>query len=156
MEQNPAVAVDAGAPEVTGPQWVVFRCHDRRFAAPLDHVREILTPLPYTRIPGCGPEVCGLAGVRGRVITAFDLGVALGTQASAARADHRLLLVESGDRLAGVVVDEVEAITHATAEHGAAPEDLDLDAGEVLGICRIGGERYVALKLDKIVGRLMG
>jgi chemotaxis signal transduction protein len=100
--------------------------------------------------------VCGLVGVRGRVITAFDLGVALGTQASATHADHRLLLVESGERVAGVVVDEVLAVTQASAERGAAPEDLSLDAGEVIGICRIGGERHVALRLDKIVGRLMG
>jgi purine-binding chemotaxis protein CheW len=56
-------------------QWVVFNCGDHRFGLPLDRTREILPPRSCTRLPGCGPEVAGLVGIRGRVLTVFDFGI---------------------------------------------------------------------------------
>lgn len=82
-------------------------------------------PQPVTRLPGCGPEVCGLVGLRGRILTVFDFGAALGLRPSVEAADYRLLMVEHGTELVAGAVDEVLAVSHETARM------LDLD--ELLG-----------------------
>lgn len=154
-----AVAAGLGVPLSPGPQWVVFTCDGRRFVVPLERVREILTPQPLTRLPGCGPEVAGLAGVRGRVVTTFDLGVLLTARPSAAVADHRLLLVEHGERLVGAAVDEVVTVTRATTEAFLPGEPgftgLRLRREDVAGAGRIDGEPFVSLNLDAILGRVL-
>jgi chemotaxis signal transduction protein len=108
------------------PEWVIFGCSGEEFAVPLSRVREILLPQPITRLPGCGPEICGLVGLRGRILTVVDFGAALGLTAAIATPDHRLLLVEYDGELVAGAVEEVHAVTHAEA-----PRILDLD--EVLG-----------------------
>jgi purine-binding chemotaxis protein CheW len=108
---------------------VIFGCSGQRFAIPLTQVREILLPQPITRLPGCGPEVCGLAGLRGGILTVFDFGAALGLRAAVSKPDHRLLLVEHGGRLVAGVVEEVFSVTH---EGEASMLDLHILLGRLL------------------------
>jgi chemotaxis signal transduction protein len=154
-----AVAAGLGVPLSSGPQWVVFTCDGRRFVVPLERVREILTPQPLTRLPGCGPEVAGLAGIRGRVVTTFDFGVLLTARPSAAVDDHRLLLIEQGDRLVGAVVDEVVTVSRAQTETFLPGEPgfegLLLRTEDVTGAGRVDGEPFVSLNLDAILGRVL-
>jgi purine-binding chemotaxis protein CheW len=117
-----AFAVSDGPLLRIAPEWVIFGCSGQRFAIPLAQIREILLPQPITRLPGCGPEVCGLIGLRGRILTVFDFGAALGLRTAASVPEHRLLLVEHGGELVAGVVEEVLAVTHAEA-----PRVLDLD-----------------------------
>lgn len=156
MDTSSAVAVDEDATAAPAPQWVAFRCDRRRFVTPLDRVREILPPLPFTRIPGCGAEVCGLVGARGRVLTVFDLGSVLGLRPTQSVADHRLLILDLGDRPVAVAVDEVLAVTFADLQPDDGRESgLKLLQEDVLGSCRMGEEQHVALSLDRIVIRLL-
>jgi purine-binding chemotaxis protein CheW len=108
------VADDAAARAPAVTQWVVFRCGGQRYGMPLERVREIVSPRPFTRLPGAGPEVPGLAGVRGRIVTVVDLGTLLHGQPAAHAADHRLLLLDLGGRLLGAVVDDVVMIAPAS------------------------------------------
>jgi purine-binding chemotaxis protein CheW len=153
-----AVAAGIGVP-VAGPRWVVFTCDRRRFAVPLERVREILTPQPFTRLPGCGPEVCGLVGIRGRVVTVFDLGILLVRRPAAAVEDHRILLVERGDRLVGAAVDEVLAVAHATTQPFLPGEPglggLELRREDVVGAGEIDGHPVVALDIDTMLNRVL-
>lgn len=103
-------------------QWVVFTCAGQRFGVPLGDVREILTPRPFTRLPGTGPEVCGLVGIRGRVVTVLDLGVVLGLRAAGSLPDHRLLLLEPGAGRIAAAVEEVAAISAADLEPAPGAE----------------------------------
>lgn len=111
-----AVVAEAGTHVPAAMPWVVFSCEDRRFGVPLECVSEIIAPRPFTRLPGAGPEICGLVGVRGRVLTVLDLGVVLGLRSAATLPDHRLLLVELGARRIGAAVEEVVDIAPARVE----------------------------------------
>ncbi len=149
-----AAAPDSAPAKPAGPQWVVLLCDDVRFAVPLARVREILTARPFTRLPGCGPEVCGLIGVRGRVVTVFDLGVVLGRRRASDTVDHRVLLVERSDRPIGFAVDAVLRIAPAETETGGSV-DLPLQEGDVIGFGAIDEERFVALDPDHLLDRLL-
>lgn len=148
-----AAAPDSAPATPAGPQWVVLTCDDVRLAVPLARVREILTPRPFTRLPGCGPDVCGLIAVRGRVVTVFDLSVVLARRPAATVPDHRLLLVDHRGRAVGFAVDAVVTIAPAEIRHVTEPP-LPI-AEDVIGIGDIDHQRFAALDLDHLLGRLL-
>ncbi len=141
------------------PRWVVFACDGYRFAIPLWRVREIVTPRPFTRLPGCGPAVCGLVGLRGRVITVLDFGAALALRPSGGMADHRLLLLEWEERWVGLAVDAVLAVASAEADLPIGAETLralDIEQEHVLGIGTFAEQPFLAVDPDRLLARLLG
>jgi chemotaxis signal transduction protein len=154
------VAAEAGTQAPADPQWVVFRCHGRQFGFPLALVREILTPQPVTRLPGAAAEICGLTGVRGRVITVVDVGLMLGGRAAASLPDHRLLLLDLGTRRVGAAVDDVVTVTPARLETGSGPVAGEPYAGvpaaALLGSGAIETGRFVALEPAALMAPLLG
>lgn len=139
--------------------WAVFGCDGHTFGFPLDRVREIVFPGPITRLPGCGPEVCGLVGLRGRIVTVFDVGAALGLRPSASQPDCRLLLVECGDRLVAGVVERVEAVREVPVRPlgrlRSILKGIDVEREAVLGVGKWAGEPFVALDSDRLLGALL-
>lgn len=154
MTASDAPAAEPGATADRAPPWLVFVCDDNDFAVPLAVVCEIVAPQRFTRLPGCGPAVCGLVGLRGRVITVFDLGAALGLRPSVDAADYRLLLIEHGARVVGVVVDAVAA-SHPLNVQAVVPDEVSRRFGEASGVAVLGGARVVALDTERILGRLL-
>ena len=144
-----APEVGTGAPAVS--RWVVFRCGEQRFGVPLAQVNEIVPPLPFTRLPGAGADVCGLVGVRGRVITVFDLGMMLGDQAAAGVVDHRLLLLELGGRRLGVAVDEVCEIASAALERALSEAEPDRMGPAAIGVARGEDGPFTALDASRLL-----
>lgn len=154
----PSSAPDAAAVSAAS-QWVVFACNDHLFGLPLHRTREILPPRPITRLPGCGPEVAGLAGIRGRVITVFDFGVLLTGRAAAPNDDHRMLVVVVGGKRVAVLVDEILAVSRDT--QGVLPLDAnalrpyDIDRDDVIGVGAHDEQPFLALDPDRILARLL-
>lgn len=145
---NTVVVAEAGTHVPAVAQWVVFQCGTRRYGVPLDRVGEIISPRPFTRLPGAGPEVCGLAGVRGRVVTVFDLGAVLGLHPVAAFPDHRMLLLDIGTRRIGAIVEDVVDIAPARVEREG-------DVPGVIGTGHMQDAEFTALDPQVLLGRLL-
>jgi purine-binding chemotaxis protein CheW len=148
------VAAEAGPYAHAAPHWVVFACDGRRFGIPLEHVKEILTPAPFTRLPGAGPAVCGLLASRGRIVTVLDVGVILGGRAAATVSDFRVLVMELGARRIGAVVDEVIMVTRALLDD-VLPAGEQLRPDAVLGVAEVDGGSFVALDPAAMTVRLL-
>lgn len=147
-----AVAAEAGIRAPAATRCVVFKCADRRFGVPLESVTEITAPRPFTRLPGAGPAVCGLVGIRGTVVTVLDLGVLLAGAASGALPDHRLLLLEVDGRRIGAAVDQVVEIVSTPLQPGgpvAAAEDRAGDAA--VGTGHGGSGEFIALDAARLL-----
>jgi len=140
-------------------QWVVFACGEHWFGLPLEISREILTPRPMTRLPGCGPAVCGLVGIRGRVHTVFDFGIILGSRSALAAPDYRLLVLVVADRRVAVVVDEIIAVSREPAQilplADALPGTGNADRADFVGTGVFGDRSFLALDPERILGRLL-
>lgn len=140
-------------------QWVVFSCGDYWFGLPLDRTREILPPRAITRLPGCGPEVCGLVGIRGRVVTVFDFGVIIGGESALLKQDHRMLVLFVQGRRVAAVVDEIIAVSRESTGvlplTGDALRPYDIDRDDLVGIGALDGRPFIALDPDRILGRLL-
>jgi purine-binding chemotaxis protein CheW len=154
----PSSATDAVAANAIS-QWVVFACGDHLFGLPLDRTREILPPRPITRLPGCGPEVAGLVGIRGRVVTVFDLGVILEKSASAQRPDHRMLVVVVEGKRVAVLVDEIVAVSRDSSGvlplNSDALRPYDIERDDVLGVGALDEKPFLAIDPDRILGRML-
>ncbi len=153
-----SVARDPAALEAA-PEWVVFSCDGHRFALPLGRVREVLEPRPATRLPGCGAAVCGLVGVRGRVITTFDFGAAVALRPATSTAGYRLILLEHGDRVYGLAVDGIVAVARAAAAELPLQADalraLDIERDDLLGIGAFAEQPFLAVDPDRLLARLL-
>lgn len=154
----PSSAADGVVASATS-QWVVFACGEHSFGLPLDRTREILPPRPITRLPGCGPEVCGLVGIRGRVVTVFDFGVVIGGSPSIERPDHRMLVLFVQGKRVGAIVDEIIAVARETSGilplENDALRPYDIERDDLIGIGALGDRPFLALDPDRILGRLL-
>jgi purine-binding chemotaxis protein CheW len=104
------------APEAAAlMQVVMLGIGDEVFALDSDLVREIIDPVPATRVAGARPFLPSVINVRGNVIPLADLRVRFGMPKTEATADTRIVVLEikiDGDPvLVGVVADKVFEVT---------------------------------------------
>lgn len=131
---------------------VVFRVGTLLCAVPARLVREILPPLPATRIPGAPPAVGGLVNVRGSLLTVLDAHRLL-EQTPLPGDDGAVLVVTAGGRTCGLAVGEVRDFVtlprSAVADRASLP---GVDGRVVQAVGRHGGEHFIVLDLDALAG----
>ena len=85
------------------------------FALDARQVREILDPIPVTRVPGAQSYVSSVLNVRGKVIPLADLRVRFGMPPASITPDSRFIVVEidlAGEPTTiGIVADKVYEVT---------------------------------------------
>lgn len=98
---------------------LTIRLQDEIFALEATSVREILDPVPITRVPNAPEFVGGLINVRGTVVPLADLRVVFGMQRPPTDQDTRIVVVEfdlDGDLMvAGILADKVHEVTEIDA-----------------------------------------
>lgn len=111
-------------------QWsgIGFSLFDEHFIAPVGEVSEMLEIPISTRLPGVQPWVLGVANVRGRLLPLFDMAAFFGGKLSAAKKQHRVLILERDNIYAGLVVDQVFGMQHFPNETFEEQADSSLDA----------------------------
>jgi purine-binding chemotaxis protein CheW len=89
------------------------------FALDARQVREILDPVPVTRVPGAQPYVSSVLNVRGKVIPLADLRVRFGMPPASITPDSRFIVLEidvAGEPTTiGIVADKVYEVTDLDA-----------------------------------------
>lgn len=98
-------------------------------AIPAHLLREILDPLPVTRVPGAGPHVPGVVNVRGSVVPLADLKHALSIPDEGHDDRRRILVLEVvlGDEVA-VVAISADAVHEVTTIETQAIEPVPVSA----------------------------
>ncbi|MEM7605511.1 MAG: chemotaxis protein CheW [Myxococcota bacterium] len=86
---------------------LAFIIADEAYSFPLESIREILKHKPITPVPRAPQGVLGILSVRGTVTTIVDLRAMLRVHAQPATRHSRVLLVDQGDEIIGVLVDRV-------------------------------------------------
>lgn len=89
------------------------------FAIEAGMVREIIDPIPATRVAGARPHLSGVINVRGNVIPLADIRIRFGMERTPDTADTRIVVMEltiDGDPVVvGVVADKVHDVTDIVA-----------------------------------------
>lgn len=135
---------------------VVFRVGDLICAAPAGIVREILPPLPATRIPGVAGAVEGLVNVRGALLTVVDAHRLLNRPRRDTDEGAIIVLDVAGKGyglLVGEVKDFVELPPAAVADRAQLP---GVDPRIVKAVGRRGEEHFVILDLEALLAPVLG
>lgn len=104
-------------------QLVLLGVAGQYYGVPIEVLREILPPRPFTPLPGSAACVCGLINLRGRIVTTLDLGVRMGLGPCASHPDHRIVVLDHGSTLVGLVVEEVVRIVRGEQSEISLPSD---------------------------------
>lgn len=117
-----------------------FRIGGEDYALDIMRVREIINPLPVTRVPRSPSFVEGVIRLRSEVIPVVDVRKRLGQPPEAPTRKTKFVVVRIGGRRIALVVDEVtEVLRLARAEIRPAPDFSDAGAPRFfVGVC--GGE----------------
>jgi purine-binding chemotaxis protein CheW len=127
------------------------------FAIDARQVREILDPVPVTRVPGAKPYVGNVLNVRGKVIPLADLRLRFGMPPAPLSADSRFIVIEidlDGDPTTiGIVADKVYEVTELDAStlQQTPPVGMHWRPEFVAGIAKWKDEFIVLPDMAKIL-----
>jgi len=100
------------------------------FAVDAGLVREILDPVPVTRVPNADGFVNGLINVRGKVVPLADLHVRFGLETPPPGIDTRIVVVDvelDGEpTLVGLLADKVYEVAEVTRQSMIDPPKLGM------------------------------
>lgn len=132
---------------------VGFRLAGFNWVIPLDQVKEILTKVSISRIPGAKEWVRGIANVRGTLLPILDLqGFLLGSMSKMTR-ESRVLVMHHKGIMAGLLVEEVSGMRHFLEEEFSA-DTTTLEVafkGMLSGQYRQGGESWGVFNINQLV-----
>jgi len=114
---------------------ISFEIAGQEFCIDIRSVREIRGWTPATRMPHTPPYVLGVINLRGSVMPVLDLRSRLGLGETSASSRHVFVVVQDGERVAGLLVDAVqetfvvdEALLQAPPSVDGADTDRFVDA----------------------------
>jgi purine-binding chemotaxis protein CheW len=93
-----------GSPQL---RLVCFELRKQELALAIADVRETLPLAPITHVFLTPPWLAGIFSLRGEIVPAVDLGVLLGLPRTAVGDDARIVVVEHGARVAGILVERL-------------------------------------------------
>ena len=156
MEQRTTKAAAAlPTDEDRQPDWrgLGFQLGGARFVAPLGDASEILTLPRLTTLPGVRDWVWGVSNVRGRLVPIIDLQRFLGVSPTTPRAEWRILVVDEGDIVVGLVVEQSFGMQQFPVETRKAdvPREMESVLPFVRGSFRHGGRVWYLLSLKSLI-----
>ncbi|HEX9860798.1 MAG TPA: chemotaxis protein CheW [Nitrospirota bacterium] len=150
-----AEAVRGGEDEEEALHLVGFMLGSEEYALDISQVQEIIRVSGWTRVPNAPDYIKGVINLRGRIIPVVDPKVRMKFERCEQTKDTRIIVVEAGKKVIGMLVDRVSQVIRLplkTVE--AAPEEVsDSEKGFVTGVGKINGRLILLLALDRVLGR---
>ncbi|HVW17936.1 MAG TPA: chemotaxis protein CheW [Solirubrobacteraceae bacterium] len=126
-------------------QLVVFALAGEEYGVPIARVQEIIDYTEPRSVASDTDWICGVIGLRGRIIPVYDLAARLRLERT--HDDHaKIVIVDTAGSLAGIVVDNVSEVLTVDAE--ALDEAPGVSGGSVEAIAKLDDRLIVLLDLD--------
>ena len=142
--------------EKNEPQWqgIGYQLGGVRLVSSMGEVLEVLKVPRYTPVPGVRDWMLGIANIRGRLIPIIDLHTYLGIEPTLPQGLARVLVVEAGPLIAGLMVEASLGISHFSLSSFEPPGDEvpAAFATIVRGIYRQGGRVFHEARLSGLLG----
>jgi len=135
-------------------QFVAFNIGEEEFSVPILNVQEIIRMSEITRVPHTSDFVGGVINLRGRVIPIVDLRSRFGIQRLEKKSSReRVVVINSEERVVGLVVDSVSEILHMDASIIEAPPDFrgTVSSDYINGVGKLKDRLIVLLNLEKVL-----
>ena len=134
-------------------QGLGFQIGGVRLVSPLGEISEIMQVPRYTTLPGVKPWLLGIANVRGRLIPIIDMHQYLEVSTALPRKDWRVLVVEDGDLVCGLLVEQSLGMQHFLEDgfEDTTPAELAGLQDSLRGAYRHGGRMFYVVSLSSLV-----
>jgi purine-binding chemotaxis protein CheW len=134
---------------------VLFRVGEADYLLPATDVAQMETFGSATRVPGSAPHVAGLVQIRGRVVPVLDVRARFGLPPVERGLDARVVVVRSGSRLVGLLVDRARDVLQiAEDQFHPPPEVVGLQAaGFVRDVVQVRDRLLMRIDVEKIIGQ---
>ena len=130
-------------------QLVVFTLGSEQYALPIEQVHEIIRYYEPRSVASRIEWVRGVISLRGRIVPVYDLAARLRLTSQLSE-DTKIVIVESGSEIAGVIVDDVEEVL--TVEDDQFDQVPGADQELIDSIAKVGDRLVVLLKSSTIFG----
>lgn len=131
---------------------MAFRLDGQLFGFEIERVREILQMVEITPVPDAPAHVRGAINVRGRVVPILDLRMILGMPERRYGLHTPIVLIEGGERLVGMAVDDVSDVVTVDSECFEAPADNYPMTAVMSAVCKLDTEMLMLFDPDRLIG----
>lgn len=134
-------------------QFVSFLLEEVEFGINILSVHEILRMPEITRLPNTPDFIKGVINLRGNVIPIVDVRIRFDFPSGQITDLTRVIVVETGEKLVGLLVDNVYQVVRLPEGNIDPPSDLIEGVSEefITGIGRMRDRLIVILNLDNIL-----
>src|SRR5271156_4215849 len=132
---------------------VGFKVGRETYGVPITSLHEIVRVPEITAVPDAPDYLEGVINLRGKIVSVMDLRKRFGEKQATLRKQNRILVVEHGGRLAGLIVDSATEVLKIPAEAVEAPPAVFQEGGLncVTGLGKVGGRLVVLLDMSKLL-----
>jgi len=143
-------------PTTTTPQeqqLVAFGLAGETYAVPVARVQEIIRACDATELPRTADFLRGVINLRGRILPVIDLRTRLRLPPAPAGPASRILVVETDQGVAGLMVDSVSEVLRLPESHIEPSSHLagTVDPALILGVGRRGDHLVILMDVDRIL-----
>jgi len=150
-----AVMIDAATAGVTQEQVVVFSLAGEHYALDISRLQGIIKLPEVTRIPRAPMFVEGVINLRGAIVPVLDLRRRFGLPERTDTPDTRIINVEMGNNLVGLIVDSVDQVINIPSGVIEPTPDLvtTVDSTYLRAIAKLEDRLVTLLDLDRVLTR---
>jgi len=136
-------------------QLVVFQLGAELYGCEISRVHEIIRLQSVTKVPRAPAFVEGVINLRGKVIPVVDLRRRFGLPTADHTRASRIVVVEIGDQVVGIVVDGVSEVLRVNSAIVEPPSPVvaGIDSEYLHGIAKLSDRLVILLDLDRILAR---
>jgi len=133
---------------------VAFRVGTAEYAIPADQVLHLESFEAATHVPGAPSYIAGLVQVRGRVVAVVDLRSRFGLPPIEHALDRRVIVVQVGARVVGMLVDSAREVVVLDPAAFARPPALveERADGFVTAIATANKRLFLLVDVPRVIG----
>lgn len=133
---------------------LTFRVGSSEYALAASQVIHLESFQSATHVPGAPAHVAGLVQLRGRVIPVVDLRTRFGLPPIERTIDHRVVIVQVGARVAGLLVDHAREVLQLDETTFEPPPEI-VDPGHslfVTAVAPVTPRLFLLIDVPRILG----
>jgi purine-binding chemotaxis protein CheW len=132
---------------------VGFRVGRETYGVPITSLHEIVRVPEITAVPDAPEYLEGVINLRGKIVSVMDLRKRFGEKQALLKKQNRILVVEHGGRLAGLIVDSASEVLKIPSDAVEPPPAVFQEGGLncVTGLGKVGGRLVVLLDMSKLL-----
>jgi purine-binding chemotaxis protein CheW len=132
---------------------VGFQVGRETYGVPITSLHEIVRVPEITAVPDAPDYLEGVINLRGKIVSVMDLRKRFGDKHAKLKRSNRILVVEHGGKLAGLIVDSASEVLKIAGEDVEAPPAVFQEGGLncVTGLGKVRGRLIVLLDMTRLL-----